>query len=242
MTTVAINENLARRLVRAIDKAVADDIPQYLRDNHLETHNAIVHLRGDYINENLRRLVVSEGVELISFKRFVWSGRILVDKREKITYTITTQANLHAIPRKKGREKPHFLQSILAIENGGYDGHMEQLAMFPMELFESDILQNDYNDIIAGMLNPAEGYRHYVIAYKSEQDALQDVKLEFLDRNFNVIDRVSLNEYIQPDFARLTATVTTEDVAVDVQTEVTHDLVALKAGIRPSLKVVEEEA
>ena len=79
MDSIKINENLMRRIVRSIDKAIADDVPQYLRENHKETNNAAIQLRGDCINENLRNLVVGGDIEFVPFKRYVWQGRIIVD-------------------------------------------------------------------------------------------------------------------------------------------------------------------
>ena len=49
MDIVGNNEKLMRRIVRAIDKAIVDDVPEYLREHHRETNNAIIQLRGDCI-------------------------------------------------------------------------------------------------------------------------------------------------------------------------------------------------
>lgn len=242
MTDIRINENLIRRIVRAIDKAVADDVPEYLRKHRLETNNAIIQLRGDYINQNLRELVITDEIELIPFKRYAWHGRLLVDHHDKITYSITTQNTLHAIPKKKERTRPHFLQSILAIENGGYNGQYVQETLFSMNFFDEEELESDYEEIISGMLDPAEGYCHYVISYNAIRDELIDVKLEFLDRHFSTISEASLNSYIKPDFARIT---NTEIVDTDTKTDSSkgvRDILGIKAGLRPALKEAEKEA
>lgn len=242
MNEIIFDENILRRIVCAIDKAIADDIPQYLQEHHKETNNAIMQLRGDCINDNLRSFVVTDDVKLIPFKRYSWHGRLLVDHRNKITYSITTQNNLHAIPKKKDRTRPHFLQSMLAKENGSYEGQYVQETLFPMEMFDDETLENDYNDIIAGMLNPSEGYRHYVISYNAVNDELLDVKLEFLDKHFSTIAEASLNSYINPDFARLTNLgLETVDVSADSHENV-RDILGLKAGLRPSLKEIEKQA
>lgn len=210
--------------------------------DHLETNNAVIQRRGDHINDNLRRFVVGDGIDLLPFRRFIWHGRLLVDQHNKITYTITSQATLRSIPKKKGREKPHFLQSILAIENGDLRGKAEQLTLFPIETFESDVLEDDYNTIIEGLLDPSEGYRHYVVSYKADRDELIDVNVEFLDKRFNLIDRISLNEYIKPDFARLTATGTDSESISTPPNEEAHGLVTLKACVRSKLREDEKDA
>ena len=44
-----------------------------------------VKMSGDNINENLRKMVVAAGIELIPFTRSAWDGRILIDRNNRIT-------------------------------------------------------------------------------------------------------------------------------------------------------------
>ena len=241
MDVVGNNKNLMRRIVRAIDKAIVDDVPEYLREHHKETNNAIIQLRGDCINDNLRKLVVGGDIELVPFKRYVWQGRLIVDRSEKITYTITTQKTLHAVPRKR-RSKPHFLQTLLYMENGGYEAPLKQMTLMDSFPFEAEDLENDYNSIVAGLLDPAEGYRHYVIAYDAEGSELKDVQVEFLDKDFNTIATASLNEYIKPDFSRLTDVDHVDEVLSDETDGESKGLVAIKSALRPKLREVNKQA
>ena len=90
---------------------------QYLRENHRETNNAIILLRGDNINTNLRTHVVKDDIDLVPFQRYGWSGRMVIDRKEHITYSIMTEGTLSGVPKKKNRENPHYLQSVLYVEN-----------------------------------------------------------------------------------------------------------------------------
>ncbi len=81
---------------------------------------------------------------------------------------------------------------------------VKQMTLMEFFSFEAEDLENDYNSIVAGLIDPDEGYRHYVIAYDAEGSELKDVQVEFLDKDFNTISTASLNEYIKPDFSRLT--------------------------------------
>ena len=238
---IDINENLIRRIVRAIDKAVADDVPQYLRENYKETNNAIPHLRGDFINDNLRLQVVGENIELIAFQRYAWEGRLIVDRVNKITYTVTTQQTLKLIPKKQ-RSKPHFLQTLLHNENDCYEASIEQLELLEPIIFDEDIFQDDYTSIVGNLIDPAEGYRHYVIAYEAKKSELIDVQLEFLDKNFKLIEGVCLNEYIKPDFARITSPDLTIEVYSDNKDEEAKSLISIKSGLRPKLREIEDQA
>lgn len=241
MNKITVNAPLMRMVVRAIDKAVADDIPLYLSENFKETNNALGQYRGDCINTNLRQMVVTDDITLIPFQRFGWSGRILVDRINKITYTITTQQTLKAIPNKKGRNRPHFLQSILAVENADYEGQYQQITLYPVEVFDQDTLQQDFDAIIAGLIAHEEGYRHYIVAYTASFNELCDVRLDFLDRNFNIVDTCSLNQYIKPDFARLTAPEMSENPS-EQSSDSTRRPLKLKPGLRPMLPENEDEA
>lgn len=241
MDRIKINENLMRRIVRAIDKAIADDVPQYLREQHKETNNAAIQLRGDCINDNLRNLVIGGNIEFVPFKRYVWEGRMIVDRADKITYTITTQKTLRAVPRKQ-RNKPHFLQTILYKENGGYEAPIKQMTLMDIFPFEEDVLEDDYNSIVGDLIDYAEGYRHYIIAYEAENSELRDIQLEFLDKDFNIIAAASLNEYIKPDFARLTDVEPVDEVLEDETDGESKGLVAIKSGLRPKLREVQKQA
>ncbi|MEB6113919.1 DUF5986 family protein [Kurthia gibsonii] len=241
MDKIKMNKSLMRRIVRSVEKAIAEDVPQYLREHHKETNNAIIQLRGDYINDNLRNMVVGENIELVPFKRYSWHGRILVDRIEKISYTITTKQTLHAVP-KKHRNKPHFLQSILYMENSGYEAPIKQLTLMDIYPFEEEVLQNDFSSIVEGLIDPNEGYRHYVIVYDAVGSELIDIQLEFLDKDFDIIEAASLNEYIKPDFSRLTDVEPVDEDLNDEVVENAKGLLKVKSGLRPKLKDISKQA
>lgn len=241
MTEFPINETLLNKIVHSINQAVSIDCPRYLHEHHKETNNAIIHLRGDYINENLRKYAVYDGVELIPFSRSFWQGRILVDRINKNTYSITTPNTLSRIPKKKDRTRPHFLQSILAVENKGLECQYTQPSFFSLEMFDDETLESDYNNIFSTLINPNEGYLHYVISYVTKHYELLDIKLEVLDTNFNVVYEKSLNEYIKPDYAKLTETNIDNDEPVNSSSQNARSILSIKPGIRPHLKEIEED-
>lgn len=124
-------ELVVSRIVRAIDKTIAEDIPQERREKDLETKNYIAHIRGDYLNSNLHRIAAIDGIELHPFKRYGWEGRLLIDRENKITIGVTTQANLQVIPRKKDRNCPNYMQTLLKIMNGDLESPATQLSFLP---------------------------------------------------------------------------------------------------------------
>ena len=165
-TQIVINDDLLRKIVYCIEKAIGDDLQQYLRENHRETNNAIILLRGDNINTNLD---------------------------------------------------------------------------FGITIFDTDVLEQDFEKISQGMINVEEDYKHYIIAYKAENGEIKDIKLRFLDKDFNIVDEASLMQYIKPDFARLTDIGPSEDTDEDVKPD-KKGLVAIKSGIKPKLREIEKKA
>lgn len=234
---VEFDINLIARMVYAINKAVTVDIPQKKQDLHLETDNYIGHMRGDFINDNLLRSVVRDGVDLVRFRRNGWKGRMLVDHRSRTSYSVTTIENLRRIP-KKHRTRPHFLQTVLSVENAGYEGQYSQMTFLP-GVFSSEDYENDYTEIFAGMLNPDAGYHHCVIAYSVEDGGISDIRLQFLDPNFYVVDELSLIDRIRPDYAKLTEEAWITDNLPETPTESSKSLPQLKAAIIAKLR--EEE-
>lgn len=235
------DEIVIRRLVRAIQKAIEEDVPEFCRENHMETMNSLRYVRGDKINENIRNLVVSDDIMLIPFRRYSWDGRMLVDQKNRSSYTVTTKQNLAAIPKKKDRKCPHFLQSILAVENVDLQGQCVQQTLFMMEEFEQDALEDDYMKIVEGILTLDSGYHHYVVTYEFERSNLLEVKLILLDKGFNVVSELDVSDFIKSDFGSLTAE--HQDITehmTDVSKSV-RSLVAIKSGIRPNLIELEEE-
>ena len=128
-TQIVINDDLLRKIVYCIEKAIGDDLQQYLRENHRETNNAIILLRGDNINTNLRTHVVKDDIDLVPFQRYGWSGRMVIDRKEHITYSIMTEGTLSGVPKKKNRENPHYLQSVLYVENKDCIAKERQILM-----------------------------------------------------------------------------------------------------------------
>lgn len=237
------NDDILRKIVYSIDKAIVEDVPKYLRNSHLETNNGVGLIKGDYINTNLRNHVISEGIDLVPFKRFAWSGRIVVDRMGHVTYSIMTEETLGGIPKKKNRERPHYLQTVLYVENRECIAKYEQMTLqdLGITIFDEDVFRPDFETISQGMIDKSEDYRHYIVVYQAENREIKNVKLKLLDKDFNIVDEVSLMKYIKPDFARLT------DIEINEKSgeENVGDkkrLLAVKKGLQPQLREIEKQA
>ena len=218
-----------------------------MRENRLETNNRHIFASGDYINENLRTHVVKDEVDLIDFTRYGWEGRIIVDRINKVTYTISTHQNLRTIITKH-RTQPHYLMSLLYTENADCEGVPKQMSIedfcpdFKVKTFDVEDLEEDYDKIMRGRINKKDGYKHYIVAYTAKHHALINIELLLLDKDFVEVDKMDLNKYITPDFASLTE-IQYSGVEVVEEDRNTPKVVPLKLrpGIKPTLRIMEEE-
>lgn len=251
----SINENpeLIRKIVYAIDKAVTQDVPQDKRENRLETNNRQNFASGDYINDNLRKNVARGSIKLIPFKRYSWHGRIIVDSENKVTYTISTHQTLKTViekhKNKPHRSKPHYLETILHVENGDCEGVLKQMTFgdispdFEKDIFDAETIEEDFDKIMQGGIGRIDGYKHYIIAYTAEYNAIIKIDLYLLDKDFDVVDKLDLIEYVTPDFASLTETQYQEiEELEESKVEEKPLLLKLRHGVKPALRVVKEKA
>ena len=248
LESIIENQMLNRKIVYAINKAITQDAPQDMRENHLETNNRHLFAVGDHINDNLRKHVVKDDVELISFNRYAWEGRILADRGNRVTYTISTHQTLKTVITKH-RNRPHYLMSLLYAENGDCEGTPKQMTFgdispaFKMDAFEAEVLEEDFGKIMQGSISMTDGYKHYIVAYTAEHHAIIKIELLLLDKDFAVVDQLDLIEYVTPDFAALTDSQYEETEELEeTEQEVKPSLLKLRPGVKPALRAMEEEA
>ena len=75
-------QTIIEKIVKAIEKAVGEDIRSYLANSNTATNNAIPFLRGDYINTNIKYAMENEAVEIKNFKRASWTGMLFLSLEE----------------------------------------------------------------------------------------------------------------------------------------------------------------
>lgn len=242
-TKIAVNDTLLRKIVYSIEKAIGEDQQQYLKENNKETNNAIILLRGDNINTNLRNHIVNDNIDLVPFQRNGWSGRVIIDRTDHITYSIMTEGTLTTVPRKKNRANPHYLQSILYAENKDCIARERQMTLqdFGITIFDTDFLEQDFEKISQGLIDRKEDYRHYIVSYIANHGEITSITLKFLDKEFNIVDEELLMKYIRPDFAQLTNV----DSEVEPNGNINQNrknLVAIRSGVKPKLREFDESA
>lgn len=214
----AIKNDLCK-IGQAIAKAVGQDIRLYRATHELETYNSIRILRGDYINTNLKAMV--DGMELHTFKRSSWEGRLLIDRRNKLTYSICTKQTLESIPKAKNRHIPHYLQSILHVENADVKPMYEQMILPGMQAeimsFDEDEYRDDYMLLMGEDITFDDRYRHLVVAYETKQGEITYISAKLLDPNCELSQEYSMMDLLKPDYIDLSVDMAEKPAAKDAR-------------------------
>lgn len=226
------NKALLRLIVRAVEKGVGEDVREYLNSNNKATNNAVRLMRADNINTNLRDSVASNTVELKCFNRYGWTGCLLIDREHQVTYTICSKQTLDSIPKKKDRRIPHYLQTILHIQNAEIESVYQQMTLgewfagvgtdFPEEEY-----RHDYEGIMDDDLTFSDKYTHLVIVYEASKLLVSSIAVKLLTPDFQTAQEYSLVNLLKPDFSELTTVENTPEAKKD-----SHTLVSVKSGLK----------
>lgn len=216
---------------KAINKGIGEDVRAYLQDSENATNNAVMFLRGDFINTNIRDAVITDTMEYHCFSRGSWKGFLVIDHTDRRTYSVCAKKTLERIPNNKTRRNPHYLQSILNVENRDEKGYISQMSLDDFGIstgaqFTDDEFQDDYWAIMEDNCSELKEYRHWLLVYEAERNRLVDLSAVMLDAEFNVVNTVSVMDLIEPDFATLTSVEVEEDVKEDA-----HMLVSIKQNL-----------
>ncbi|MDO5015417.1 MAG: DUF5986 family protein [Eubacteriales bacterium] len=200
---------IVKAIVKAIKKGCDEDTHVYLSTTNNATNNALKFMRADFINTNLRDSVASEVVELKYFKRRSWVGCLLIDRENKVTFTICSKSTLDSIPKKTDRKSPHFLQTLLHVQNSKVEVKNKQLSFFDVTPnlkteFSDEDYKEDYVKIMGEDLIPEDEYLHLVIAYETSYFGIKSISMLVLDKDFQIATEYPLTRFLHPDFAELT--------------------------------------
>ena len=139
--------------------------------------------------------------------------------------------------------------SILYAENGDCEGICKQITLRDYipeckNSFEEEELEADYDKIMHGSISKSDGYRYYIVTYTADRGEIANIEMLLLDKDFAEVDKISLMEYVNPDFATLTASQYKNKEVEDSEKESVSKsvLLKLKPGVRPALRAMEEEA
>lgn len=233
-------------IVKAIQKGVGPDVREYRQSTNKVTNNAVRSMLLDNIFTNIRDCVASNIFELKTFKRFGWDGCLLINRVHKLTFTVCSKRTFLGIPRKKDRRIPHYLQSILFVENGDVKTPIVQPDLFgyePESQFSEEVLYDDYKSIMKEDLSVEDRYQHWCIVYDVCKYDIASISMIKLDRNFLTAEEIKLDDLLKPDFSDLT------EVREEAKVKDVYSLISVKpvlkgvpaAPVKIEVKMTEED-
>lgn len=232
---IAIQPEL-QLIVKALAKAIGPDIRTFISENDWDTYNSLSMIRSDRINTNLKNTIIGETMELRHFKRYVWTGNLLIDKKHKLIFTICANSTLRRIKTMKERKNPHYLQSMCHILNGDLEAENKQMSLSDImgsEInlnFAEEVYEADFESIVDAPISQVEGYRHCLIVYETNNFELVSISLMILDKDLDAVREYSLMNLLQPDFGDLTAPIVNAEAVPKEQDA--HSLIKVKDGLK----------
>lgn len=229
-----ISENIAEMMTKigkAVEKGVTEDTRLYLNSSENVTNNAVAFLRGDYINTNLSNMVAGDGIEVKLFKRSSWTGSLVIDRCNRLIFSVCSRKTLERIPKNKARRSPHYVQTILNTINRDEIAPVKQVSIADFDssftaTFSTDDYEKDFFSIMEGAVSFYEGYRLWVITYEVEKFSLTEIAAVLMDGDFDIVQEVSILEMLKPNFGDLTSAEPREEKKNDVRS-----LISVKPGL-----------
>ncbi len=225
-----ITDDLKLKIVKCIRKAIEDDYPRNVEMFGLVTTNGAGLQIGNFINTNIQSDIIGTDVEVHDFVRYGWHGRIIADHDSRMVYTVMSHSRLESLS-KTFKETPHYARVLAYIFNEGYNAKNKQVSLFGYPYTDSSIKSHAMK-IIQGNIPTDDDYIYCIITYVAKNLQLQECKIVFVDKDLDIIEELSLSDYIKPDYAQLTMRGSHE-----IENEKSKKLVSLKK----KNKLIEEK-
>lgn len=197
--------DLRYKIIACLRGALEEDLLQFKLASQLVTNNGIPFLKGDYINTRLQNELASEDIEVIPFTRYGWESRIVIDHSNKIAYNVISKSRMEQLMREAANNNvPHYTLLFAYALNSDLKAPQKQISMFENYPFTDDIMKEGYDKLLGGQLQRDLGYRYCVITYEMGAGQLLNCEILMVDKDLDIITKVSLNDFITPEYATLT--------------------------------------
>lgn len=239
LTEIELNEKIVSQIVRAIQKGIEEDVKNEKKAFPTDWHRADSHLAVDHIYTNARNQLSFGNCDVLKFRRPFWEGCLIVDRENRVTYSMMTESALDTVRKDKLRKGPHYLQAIAYVENHRCIPRFEQPAMegWSVNRFDDSFYRRVYSAIADGRIDESDSYCHYVVAYAAQSGSVTSVRMLLLDRNLSIADTLDLSQYLSVGYLEADTTQETDSFSAQTQQESRTDkLVTLKSGVVPRLK------
>lgn len=209
--TTRMSRDLKYKIVSCIRSALEDDLDNFKTSSNLVTNNGVPFLKGDYINTRLQNELADENIEVIPFKRYGWESRIVVDHINKVAYNVISKSRVQQLMKDAASSTvPHYSMLFAYTLNSDLKAPEKQTSMFDNYPFSDETMTEGYNKLLGGQLQPTAGYNYCVIVYEISDGQLNTCEALILDKDLDLVEKISLADFIKPDYASLTPTVSAD--------------------------------
>lgn len=194
-------------ITQAVSQGIKDKLEDYDQEKFTETTNHRRNIKGDFINTRLGKKVENSTIlYLAGFKRSSWEGRLVVDSKNKITYTIVTLANFGSIKRKSRTKSTHYLNLMQIVQNRKIRIQLDENRLFPPDYHELDLIETEiyaeYEKAVGALM--LSDFLNIVVVYAYKKDKLTTLKAMLLTPKFEVYQEWGMLDFVKPDFGDLT--------------------------------------
>ncbi len=202
---IKIPGDLRVKIVSCIRGALEDDITAFRQGTQLVTNNGLPFLKGDFINTRLQNEMMSADIHVIPFVRYGWESRLVVDRQNKVVYSVISKGRMEFLMQEGERNSvPHYTMLFAYTFNGDLKASQKQISLFENYPYSDEDMQAGVWKLIGGQIDFSEGYRYCVVTYEVAEGQLISCDSLILDKDLDVVEKISMTEFIKPDYSKLT--------------------------------------
>ncbi|MCH5316244.1 MAG: hypothetical protein J1E81_10035 [Eubacterium sp.] len=233
-----IPDSIKYSFVRVIKNALEDDLSQFKLSTNLATNNGLAFLRGDFINTRLQNDMANDTNDIIHFSRYGWESRLLVDRTNKIAYSVISKNRMQQLIKGDSSDVvPHYTMIFAYALNNQLEAPNKQLSFFGYP-FEEKVMEQGFVKLVGGQIQRNSGYNYCVVTYELSGSQLSSCEILIPDKDLDIVNTISLADYMVPEFATLTQQDASKDMAKEDQPRVK---LKRKGSSTPSLVALKEE-
>ena len=203
--TINIPGDLRVKIVSCIREALEGDVSAFLQGAQLATNNGLRSLKGDFINTRLQNEIMNSNIHIIPFARYGWESRLVVDRQNKVVYSVISKSRMEDLMKEGERNSvPHYTMLFAYLFNGDLEAPQKQMSLFENYPYSDEVMQAGVWKLIGGQIDFSAGYRYCVVTYEVAEGLLISCDSLVLDKDLDVVEKISMTEFIKPDYTKLT--------------------------------------
>ncbi len=190
-----LDEGLLKAVAICISEGVGIDFIDAIKQLNTYTKNSSPSLIWDLINSNLKKRLGDDYTCIYKKLRGIWEFLLIVDKKSKKVITVMRENRLRNIIKHPSKNKKHY-SAALALLNESLKPKQGKLVNIPLNR-DDDFLQELSQELCAEIeQNMLEESLYCILSFKSSSGVMTAFSANYLTKNLEISEVISLNEYI----------------------------------------------